>query len=224
MKHRIKIRRRDGVRQRYWIGRKLKKNYGSKMFREQIKKELYGNPERRRKKLLDIQEFIKNDPELYDVEFIENPKIGSKKIIHVIEKHPYLLKDIRGSDILLYKSARNVPPGFSKSKEGIIGIDEKLFNIELSGIDPLTRSRKVYTPEHVLKHEAAHLKSDKILRDIGFNEKEEYDPVRERALSELASEYASHTDIRKERLPQRLVDEMGFKFLSKVEKKPNLRS
>lgn len=29
MKHRIKIRRKDGIRQRYWVGRRLKKNYGN---------------------------------------------------------------------------------------------------------------------------------------------------------------------------------------------------
>lgn len=40
MKKRIKIRRRDDIRQHYWIGKRLRKNYGSKMFREQIKKEL----------------------------------------------------------------------------------------------------------------------------------------------------------------------------------------
>ena len=27
-KHRIRIKRRDGIRQRYWVGRKLRKNYG----------------------------------------------------------------------------------------------------------------------------------------------------------------------------------------------------
>ena len=217
-KHRIRIKRRDGIKQRYWVGRKLRKNYGSKMFREQIRKELYGNPGRREARLEEIKKFIKQIPILKDVKFIDDPKIGSREIIHVIEKNPDLLKDLKGSDILIYESDENIPPGFTREKDGIIGINKIILDRPLLGIDYLTKSRTIFSPKRVWKHEAAHLKSGKLLENIGFNEDENYDPVRERALAELASEYASHSNIRKEKLPRKISDEMAFKFLSKVAK------
>lgn len=187
------------------------------MFRDQIKKELYGYPERRKGRLDELKKFIKKDDQLQNITFIEDPKVGSRKIIRIIEKHPDIFKDLKGSDIVLFETVeKNVPLGFTKSKERIIGIDRRILNTEITGIDPLTRSRKLFSPKNVLKHEVAHLKSGKILENLGLNETGAYDPVRENALAELASEYASHVDIRKEKLPKELTDRIGFKFLSKV--------
>ena len=73
--------------QHYWVGRKSeKRNFGSQMFRDQIKKELYGDPTRREVRLKEIKESIKKDPLLKDIKFIEDPKIGQRKIIRVIEQ------------------------------------------------------------------------------------------------------------------------------------------
>ena len=39
MKHRVWIKRKDRIKQRYWVGQKLK-NYGSQIVRQRIRKDL----------------------------------------------------------------------------------------------------------------------------------------------------------------------------------------
>lgn len=74
MKKRIKIKRRDGIRQRYWIGRKPKKNYGSiKTFRK-ITKGLqvtaYDEPYKSKEKTWygeDVKGLFKQYPEIFSL-------------------------------------------------------------------------------------------------------------------------------------------------------------
>lgn len=97
MKHRIKIKRRDGIKQRYWVGRKLKRNYGSKIFREQIKNIDLTSTDRDRKQ---FQRFMEKHPELKSK--IDKSKIRIENMGWLAKYEPetdtiFLPSDIFGS-------------------------------------------------------------------------------------------------------------------------------
>ena len=204
MKHRIYKRYRTKKRggQHYKIGRKLRKNYGSKMFREQIKKELYGDEELRDAHFLILRESFKKDPFLSDATIIKDPKLGSKQIIHAIEKNPDLLKNLKNTSIFFYETDKLAPAGFSHTKRNIIGVDKSVLTNPPIWIDPITQSKREHPLKDILKHEVTHFKQKGL--------SPEYQ-------KELAADLAMYIDIRKEKPREKIINEDISKYFGREE-------
>lgn len=201
--HRAKARRykKKAWRQRHKTN---KKNYGSKMFRRQIEKEVFSGPPEYIINLSRLKDIEKRDPMLKGSKFVDDPRYGHKILIKTIEKNPELLKELRGKDIFFYEPKdEKTPLGFAKGRQGIIGINKRVLDEEIIVADPLTKSVRDYPLKDILKHEVAHLKQQKI------------DPYIKHQLSEVGADYAIHTDIRKEKPRKRIVDKVTSRFFSR---------
>ena len=208
MKKRIWIRRKDRVKQRYWVGRKLRKNYGSKMFSEQIKKEVFSGPDEYIINLSRLKKIEKTDPKLKGSKFIEDPRIGSKILLRTIEKHPDMLKDLRGKDIFFYEPKdEKTPHGFFDDRT-IIGINKRVIATDsrIHGLDPLTKTRKFQTLKDILKHESTH------------NRQKKMSPIDQK---ELGANLAMQTNIRKENINKELLDDAITEFFDRIEDTKN---
>lgn len=197
MKRKVWIKRKDKVKQRYWVGKTIKRNYGSKMFRDQIKKEVFSGPEEYITNLSRLKQIEKTDPKIKGSKFVEDPRFGFKILLRTIEKHPDLLKDLRGKDIFFYEPKdKKTPLGFAKGRKGIVGINKNVIDIQYvyTATDPSTKSTRDFPLSDILKHEVAHLKQQKI------------DPYIKHNLAEIAADYAIHTNIRKEKPRKQLMD------------------
>ncbi|MEK6829354.1 MAG: hypothetical protein AABY15_04450 [Nanoarchaeota archaeon] len=202
MKHKIWIKRKDRVKQRYWVGKKLQKNYGSKMFREQVKKELYGDDELRGAHFTILQESLKKDPFLFDAKVIKHHKPGSKQLIHAVEKNPDLLKDLKNTSVFFYETDRLAPAGFSHKQRNIIAVDKNVLTKPPIWIDPITQSKREHPLKDILKHEVVHFKQ----RNLSPEEQKE-----------LAANLAMHMDIRKEKPSKKAIGEDISNYFSREE-------
>lgn len=186
--------------------RRVRKNYGSKMFREQIKKEVFSGPGSYIDNLNIIKDIEKRNPDFKGSKFIDDPKFGQRILIRTIEKNPDLLKDLRGKDIFFYESQDSKTPlGFAKGRTNLIGIDRRMVDPENMYLlqDSLTKSIRDFTFQDALKHEVAHLKQQKI------------NPYLEPKLAEIAADYAIHTNLRKEKPRKQLMDRSISNFFSR---------
>lgn len=190
MKHRIRIKRKDDIRQRYWVGRTLRKNYGSQMVRRQIRKDLQILPEEKveiRKKL------IKSRPDSTIKEFLPREH-RREELVRVFEKNPELYDEfkIRKPTILFHtgetSSTLPILNTISISDEdtlGKVGYEDGVYKTK--GLEP-----------H-LRHEIKHV-TDSILS------KGKYDDAPE-LLRESSANSAEHISIRNYKTPKRIVEQ-----------------
>ena len=201
-KRRIRIRRRDGVRQRYWVGRKIRMNYGSHMMREKIKKDLSLLP---RERLEIRKEAVKSHPRVVVGEFF--PQTHRKKeLVREFEKNPELYQEFRiKKPAIFFHTGEQT---YSIPGSNVILLSDKG---TLGGIEHHEGVYKSKGLERDLRHELRHITDSIISRG-------EYDDAPEQ-LKESSAQSAEHRSVRKYKTPQRLIDHNVKDFFDLVANK-----
>ena len=188
MKRKIWIKRKDRIRQRYRVGRKAKRNFGSQIVRQKIREDL---PLLSKEK----QEIL--DKSLPGFDEILPSEHRRKELIRVFEKNPELYKEYRETKpkILFHKGTtsktypdRNIITISDPESGGWLIYDKK------EGV------HKRLSLEPQLRHELRHI-SD-------FSKINDYERWKEipRSLKESSAESAEHISLRRRKIPQKAVD------------------
>lgn len=196
MKRRVRIRRMDGVRQRYWVGKKLRKNYGSQIIRQRIRKDI---PKLSGEEIEDIEFGLPSPDKILPSSY------RREEIVRTFEKNPELYKEFRETKpkILFIKGR----PSRTHPRERVILIS-----------DPRTRGWMVYDKkrgeyniegiEPDLRHELRHLSDFDLVGD--FNKWKNVIPDSLKESSTTSAEYISK---RHQKIPKRVVRYNVEKFM-----------
>ena len=192
MKHRIKIRRRDGIRQRYWVGRKLRRNYGSKMIRDQIKIDI---PTLSEEGFHSKKDFVETLPG--SIEVVLPQKYRRKEVISVLEKNPELYKEFRKTKpTILFKQGGTMSKHYPSKNLIVISDDYTKGGFAYDKQEDVLKRQGL---EQHLRHEIRHATGSQL---VGRKKYEELP----KSFTELSAESAELVSTRKRKVPQEIRD------------------